>query len=306
MTGLQTWSTDLVPRTARFPAWAEKVQALHLDWDLAAPGSEDYDARIRYRGAGPVRVADVTCGPFAGRHPEASTAGIVGIQLQVAGRLTCTYGGATFTIEPGDLFVWDSFRGGAFEADGPHRQISLLVPAERVPRTVLPLLDEARTLAALPGAGVLHIAAGQLQTIAGELEHLSDYALSRTIGSLLDVLDTAFTPAMTATSEQRGALVAEVQRYVAERLDDQRLSVSSIAAAHRVSVRTLHLAFSESGTTVARWVRQQRLERCRTELATGTTTVTAVAHRWGFSDASHFSRSFKQTFGVPPASVIPR
>jgi AraC-like DNA-binding protein len=33
-------------------------------------------------------------------------------------------------------------------------------------------------------------------------------------------------------------------------------------------------------------------------------TVTEVAFRWGFNDAAHFSRRFKQAFGVTPSSVL--
>ena len=44
---------------------------------------------------------------------------------------------------------------------------------------------------------------------------------------------------------------------------------------------------------MARWVREQRLERCRRELegASESTTVTDIAFRWGFNDASHFEPS---------------
>ncbi|KAA1019651.1 helix-turn-helix domain-containing protein, partial [Pseudonocardia sp. EV170527-09] len=30
--------------------------------------------------------------------------------------------------------------------------------------------------------------------------------------------------------------------------------------------------------------------------------TSAIAHRWGFSDTSHFSRSFKAAYGVPPST----
>ena len=59
---------------------------------------------------------------------------------------------------------------------------------------------------------------------------------------------------------------------------------------------------------MSRWTRQQRLERCRRQLAgaMGSTTVTEVAFRWGFNDSAHFSRAFKQAFGVSPTAVMPR
>ncbi|WP_081467111.1 helix-turn-helix domain-containing protein [Burkholderia ambifaria] len=58
-------------------------------------------------------------------------------------------------------------------------------------------------------------------------------------------------------------------------------------------------------TTVGRWIRDRRLKVCYRELcaAAGTKTVTDVAYRWGFNDAAHFSRTFKQAFGVSPRSL---
>ena len=306
MSEMQTWSTDVLPEAARFPAWSEKMRALHMDWDLAAPRESAYSARIRYRGTGSVRFADVRCAAFGGEHaPSSDAAGVVGVQLQLSGRMMCTYGDERFTVEPGDLFVWDSLRGGTFDSEG-QRQLSLLVPMARVPQSVASMLGNCRPLAARRGAGALSLAASQFRGIARELEHLSDDAVNRAVDGLLDLLDSAVAPASATTPGHRAEALAAVQQHILDRLDDPGLSVSTIAASHWMSVRTLHLIFSESGTTVARWVRQQRLERCRQELvnASGATTVTSVATRWGFGDASHFSRIFKDAFGVPPTSVM--
>lgn len=308
MAEVQYWSTDLMPEQDRFDAWAERVRTLHMDWDLASPVASDYAARIRYRESGGVRLADVRCAAFEGqRDPVSDNSAMAGFQLQVSGRMTCQYRGEQFSVEPGDLFMWDSLEGGRFQSSGPHRQLSLMIPLARVPKAVAEALRQGRPLSAKPGAGMFTIAAGHLRSITQELDSLNDDAVNATAAALLDMLDVALKPAVESTTGQRQALLAEIQAYIIARLDDSRVSVSSIAAAHNVSVRTLHLVFSEAGTPVARWIRQQRLERCRRELvsASAGTTVTDVAFRWGFSDTSHFSRVFKQEYGVPPTAVMP-
>lgn len=309
MTGLETWSTDELPALDRFPVWAEKVRSLHMEWELSAPTEDDYVARIRHRGTHQVSVADVRCGAFGGKRDAlAGNKGVVGIQLQLSGRMKCSYGESEFTLEPGDLFIWDGNLGGNFKSEGPHRQLSIIVPASRVSTTLAASLQEIRPLSTRPGAGALSLVAGQIRNITREMALLNDDVVNRSVSGLLDVLDAAMAPAVESSSSQRATLLRDVQNYILERLDDRELSVSSIAAAHWISVRTLHLVFSESGTTVARWVRQQRLERSRLELsnATGSTNVTSVAFRWGFNDVAHFSRAFKQEFGVPPTAVMPQ
>ena len=71
-------------------------------------------------------------------------------------------------------------------------------------------------------------------------------------------------------------------------------------------MRTLHLVFADTGTTVSRWIRDRRLKACYRELSRSgrSETATDVAFRWGFNDAAHFSRTFKKAFGVTPSSVM--
>ncbi|MEV4179337.1 helix-turn-helix domain-containing protein [Nonomuraea sp. NPDC049709] len=55
--------------------------------------------------------------------------------------------------------------------------------------------------------------------------------------------------------------------------------------------------------TVSAWVRRRRLERCRQDLrdpAQQDRPVAAIGARWGFLSAAHFSRAFRDAYGVSP------
>jgi AraC-like DNA-binding protein len=98
-------------------------------------------------------------------------------------------------------------------------------------------------------------------------------------------------------------LAVSVREYIEANLSDPMLSPASIAAAHFISTRHLHNVFHESGTTVASWIRSQRLDGARRELRDplhAGKSVGAVAARWGFLDSAHFSRTFRDAFGVSP------
>jgi NAD(P)-dependent dehydrogenase (short-subunit alcohol dehydrogenase family) len=71
-------------------------------------------------------------------------------------------------------------------------------------------------------------------------------------------------------------------------------------SSHAVSVRTVYRLFERNGDTFRQVVRARKLDRARQELADGDHPVASIAARWGFADASHFSRSFKTAFGVSP------
>jgi AraC-like DNA-binding protein len=71
-----------------------------------------------------------------------------------------------------------------------------------------------------------------------------------------------------------------------------------------MSLRSLHQLFHNQGLTVAGYIRQRRLERCRRDLtdpALAARPVAAIAATWGFTSAADFSRAFRTAHGMPPA-----
>ncbi|MEV6993119.1 helix-turn-helix domain-containing protein [Streptomyces sp. NPDC093228] len=74
------------------------------------------------------------------------------------------------------------------------------------------------------------------------------------------------------------------------------MSPGAIAAAHNISLRSLHRLFQEQNLTVAGWIRARRLERCRRD----DRPARAIAARWGFADPAHFNRAFRAAYGMPP------
>jgi AraC-like DNA-binding protein len=86
-------------------------------------------------------------------------------------------------------------------------------------------------------------------------------------------------------------------------LSDPSLSASSIARTHRVSVRYLHKLFATVDETPAGYIRRRRLELVRRDLASpelAGVPVARLATRHGLSDAPHFSRLFRATYGCTP------
>lgn len=76
-----------------------------------------------------------------------------------------------------------------------------------------------------------------------------------------------------------------------------------IAAAHGISVRRLDAVLPRPGLSLGDHVRARRLAECRRELAGPhgrSRTIAATGRRWGFVDATHFSKVFKRAYGISP------
>jgi AraC-like DNA-binding protein len=99
-------------------------------------------------------------------------------------------------------------------------------------------------------------------------------------------------------------MVRRIRAHIDARLWDRELTPVTVAAAQHISIRYLHKLFEGQGSTIGRWIQHRRLEEARRELARpgrSDTTVAAVARRWGFANATHFSRCFRAEYGMPPS-----
>jgi AraC-like DNA-binding protein len=82
--------------------------------------------------------------------------------------------------------------------------------------------------------------------------------------------------------------------------------VEAVARAHRISVRYLHKILQPREVTLSAWIRRQRLERIRRDLANpllADRTVSAIAARWGVLDGTHVSRALKAEYGRTAADI---
>lgn len=111
--------------------------------------------------------------------------------------------------------------------------------------------------------------------------------------------ESASQPIMSAEEQ----FVQNVQAVVHARLEDDDFSVAALAEAMHMSPRHLHRKISQAtGHAPAVFIRTLRLERAALLLVTKHDTIASVAYAVGFSDPSHFSKTFRQQFGLSPSA----
>ncbi|MCF2528706.1 AraC family transcriptional regulator [Yinghuangia soli] len=85
-------------------------------------------------------------------------------------------------------------------------------------------------------------------------------------------------------------------------------TAASLADLAGVSIRTLQAAFrTYVNMAPMAYLRNVRLERVHAELAASPptrTTVTEVAHRWGFTHLGRFAAAYGRKYGVPPSETL--
>jgi AraC-like DNA-binding protein len=114
------------------------------------------------------------------------------------------------------------------------------------------------------------------------------------------------------TMEHRGAMenagLRAMQDYLRANLLRPDLGVADLCREFHCSRATLYRLFQPLGG-VKTYVRALRLEGAFRELALARGhkrgRVREIAERWGFTNFSHFHRSFKQRFDLSPSDVLP-
>jgi AraC family transcriptional activator of tynA and feaB len=105
-----------------------------------------------------------------------------------------------------------------------------------------------------------------------------------------DVNETDFLPFLRRALED----------WIVNHLTDGAIRVGDLAAEHNVAPRTVHRAFAVTGDTMGSVVRAHRLAAARNDLVHTSASIAAIAHRWGFCDASHLGREFRREFCMSP------
>jgi len=229
-------------------------------------------------------------------------------KLIVSGLVVLNQGDASFSFSAGNMLAIDPRI--SFTETVPE-QASII--ALRIPKRLLQQRGWKPTLGSLivpdmrpaDGAAI----ASLIQCIADQATQPGPEIRHWLGGQLLHLVDVVLASAKNP-STRRGAeeLIFRAKSYIQQNLAQENLDAASIGAALSISGKHLQRLFKSQGTSVMRHVWQVRLEHAHALLrggVAGTTSVQEVAWQCGFSTAAHFSRVFKQRFGVSPGSVVP-
>ncbi|MYX96133.1 helix-turn-helix domain-containing protein [Streptomyces sp. SID486] len=224
-----------------------------------------------------------------------------------SGRATLVRQNGTAACGPDDIFVCDGADPFVL-----HESEDFELHLVRVPRLALALTDrQVRTLGArtpFADGPVAPLLGPFLRQFLGGLPTCPPSTALRGAATIAGFVDSLAVADERTTgdelSPEQERLMQRIRVYVDTRLWDRNLTPATVAEAQHISVRYLHKLFEGQGSTVGRWIQHRRLEEARRELArpgTGDIAVSAVARRWGFANATHFSRSFRTAYGMSPS-----
>ncbi len=310
--------TDEVPAGDRVDFVQNITSTTWVPMECRSEHGADFWGQFRASGLGAMQVVVIDGMPITVRRTpqliSQADPDMLKMVLVCGGGGDCVVeqGGRQARLSPGEFAIYDTRR--PYEvACGVSGSPLIRMMTFMFPPSMLPLsrkqLRELTAVRVPAIAGLGDLTSQFLLQLARGVDTYSPAEAARLSTAALEVLATRLAHELDlqgwGTPEaRRHALLTTVQAFIQQHLGDPQLSPAGVAAAHHISLRSLHQLFHDEGLTVAGWIRRQRLERCRRDLsdpALADRPVAAVAARWGYSSASDFSRAFRTAHGVPPA-----
>lgn len=303
-------STNGIPPRLRTQFWSESLRRLFGNLNVDPFGSGTLEGHIEcfqlsrlrlYRLEGTPIHVEVLQSAGQADHPSYR------ILCHVQGTAIFEQGGQRFECGPGDCLIYDQAQPHSITNLTQTRVHAVGIPAEFIRKRRLSLDNiPALRLAADPTSPIVQ---QFLHSVLSASATLPADAAAGIEDALLHLLLTQFRPdAAVPTQSHSDSLRCRAEAFIATQLHNPELDVGYICTALGCSKRYLHLVFQEQGTSVARYIWQSRIERCRQELESARPgrSITQVAFSWGFSSSAHFSRVFKEHVGLSPTEFKQR
>jgi AraC-like DNA-binding protein len=276
--------------------------------DAEAP----FDAGIEVRATGELACSELYADAVTYTRTERAVAcspvDVYGLHLQIEGVSHSTQGGQTRTHEPGSLMLMDSNVPFRIFKPGRTRHRVIRVPRRQIDALIAPGWQRQGIHCAQPGLGSL--LTQYARALTEEMGRLNAAQAGGALDNLCRLLalyaNAQAEHADPANRAVNAARLVQVRRHIDQHLADPVLTPASVAAAHRMSQRSLHLLFEPTGVSFARYVLRRRLQECHamvTSPAHAHRSITDIAFGWGFNSLTTFFRAFQPQFGVAPGEL---
>lgn len=297
-----TLDTRDVPKHDRHDYWAHAVSHIFARLEVVPAKGQEVNCRLAWRDIGQARMTYASGSPQSVCRTSAAIASDqaahIILMFQQDGFVTLLHRGRSVNLEPGSIVALDT--------RSPYR-LSFLSRFEqrvlRVPTDILGArVDDTAPLTATalkPSFASRFLMAGFSATEPACADSSSDLELP-----LLDLTRLALYRGMpTFQPRTQSDRLRLAQGYINTHLGLADLTPQHVAVELGLSLRTLQKVFAQAGETPASYIQEQRLIKISEYLRRpehASRSIGQIAQSVGFPEPSHFTRAFRERFGMSP------
>lgn len=308
---MQTYSTQTVPTGAKVNYWNDVISDVFAPMETRPFDRDSFEAEVDCAKLGQSWLANPRSTPATvHRHPGHAVktrSRPLFLHLQLQGRLKVAQDGREALLDRGDLVLTDSALPYMLRYEENCSTLVMILTAGDLANR-LPAPDDLLGVKLCGrqgmGATTSHLLSGLWDGArSGQIAEAAGDTLA---SAVLDVFAASWTAAQATPAAESAIAIQrriQIRRHVEAHLRDPELSARTVAAAFGISARYLHIIFAGGDETVSNLILRRRLEECAKQLRDpvwARRTITEIAFSWGFNNATHFARVFRERFGLSP------
>ncbi|OEZ91637.1 AraC family transcriptional regulator [Duganella phyllosphaerae] len=228
---------------------------------------------------------------------------------QRRGTATLAQQGAKLRLAPGDMLLHDAGQPYHLHFEEPFEVMVARLPAAPM-RNLCPLIDtllgvvqkcRQPQVALLTAMADCHVATDYGRLPRAAALHAADAFRHTLAACALGVV--------VAEPQRRPSLsqyhLDRIRQYALKRIGDSDLSVNQLVEALDISAAHIHRLFAGEAQSFSTWLWETRLQLCHLALRDpdwGDQPISQIAYQYGFSHPAHFSRAYRNHFGMTPSA----
>jgi AraC-like DNA-binding protein len=268
---------------------------------FAVPDAKRFRSTWRSLVVDGVQIAEWETSPISGaQRPRRESYAVVLVAI-VQGSMRYWTEGRAIDGRAGTLHLLSASDQIRFAIPEPTRMLRIAVPGAFLPQEV-----RAATSGTIGQVPVSRVTSGLTSLVEQVLDPVIGGANSPAARAVRALAVAALEDSVPEAAEHD--LRSQILDYIERHLADPDLGPQSIASAFGISLRWVHHVFNVDGASVARHIRERRLDMVAAQLQSDRRfpRIGALAERSGFAARDQLTRAFKARYGMTIAEYAER
>jgi AraC-like DNA-binding protein len=304
-------TTDSVKASERLEYWTDMICSTYVRLACDAVQRPDFSGSIVNHQLPGLSLSVVRSCPQrvlrTSREIANSTEDYVIVSIQTKGSGVISQDGRDARLLPGDFAIYDSTRPYVLNFADDFEEIVLKLRGDHLRSAVRGTENlTATTVSGQAGAG--HVLIQMIRTLTEEVDALDAAPAEAVASGVVNILVAGLQSLPACRGAELPSMAAfhlrRVKQLIDERLREPNLCVPAIAAQLGISIGHIHRLFKYEPLPPTQYVWNRRLEACARELLDprrDNASIAEIAFSWGFNNAAHFSRTFRERFRCSPS-----
>ncbi|MBB6485985.1 helix-turn-helix domain-containing protein [Rhizobium lusitanum] len=226
--------------------------------------------------------------------------------LQTEGIASLMQGGQRAPVQSDALVIYDPRRPYVLTNSTPVRQLLLQLPRHALSHSAIERLARPFTAHAEQD-GMCRILLSLMESTMHEIGHLDEARRAGIGQTMIDLVRTvigADTQPARPVANPLALLLQRIKEFIESNVERPDLTITMIARRMGCSVRYVYRAFEVECLTPSDYIWNLRVEKAAAQLRDAggyAGEISEIAFALGFSSSAHFSRAFRNRFGVSPS-----